>query len=91
MQLKHIKLCLRNAYENGLTAHPQEVMSLLGIQYSHSTPQSTGDMWQFWNCSNIPEELPKGLTIEDWNPLEWVGYGLSEVKAKEIMERAKCN
>ena len=65
--------------------HAQTVMKELGITYTHSTPQSMGDQFWFWNCSNIPDNLPsyiEELKIE--NPLEYVGWGLSEEEAKEI-------
>jgi hypothetical protein len=89
MKSKHLKLDLYALHIFGKDQaknHPENIMLSLGIQYSHSTPQSMGEMWQFWNCKNIPDKLPEYITIADWNPLEWVGYGLSEAKAKEILE-----
>lgn len=63
--------------------HPQEVIKKLGITYSHSTPQSIGDQWWFWNCENIPSDLPPFLEELDIDPLKCVGFGLSKEEAKE--------
>lgn len=60
-------------------------MKELGIAYTHSTPQSLGDQFWFWNCSNIPENLPSYITeLETKDPMEFVGWGLNEEEAKEI-------
>ena len=67
--------------------HPQKVMKKLGITYQHSTPQSIADGWQFWNCENIPDKLPKYLKILDIDPMKCVGYGLSEEDAKQISNK----
>lgn len=41
------------------------VMSELGIKYESYTPEAMVDKWLFWNCTNIPKELPPYLTIFD--------------------------
>ena len=64
--------------------HPQDKMKELGIIYQHATPQTMGDSWQFWNCENVPEELPNYITREIYDPLEWIGYGLSKENAEKI-------
>lgn len=66
--------------------HAQTVMKELGIIYQHSTPQSMGDQFWFWNCENIPKELPSYLTIADWNPMECIGHGLSKEDAEKIRD-----
>ena len=66
--------------------HPQAVMKELGITYQHSVPQSISDSWEFWNCENVPSELPKYLRVADWNPMNRIGWGLSEADAKKISE-----
>lgn len=70
--------------------HPQELMRDLGITYQHCTPQSLYDMWQFWNCENVPDKLPECITRHSWNPAKWIGYGLSEEDGKKIMEARLC-
>jgi hypothetical protein len=66
--------------------HPQTVMKELGITYQHSTPQSMGDQWWFWNCENLPEILPKYLTEMKNDPMECIGYGLSKETAERIRD-----
>ena len=61
-------------------------MKELGITYQHSTPQSMGDQWWFWNCENIPEQLPAFLEVADLKPMECIGYGLSKEEAEKIRD-----
>lgn len=68
------------------TRHAQIVMKELGITYQHSTPQSMGDQFWFWNCENVPENLPKYITVADWNPMEMIGWGLSKDDAEKIRD-----
>ena len=84
----HLRFCIRTAYESGAKNHPQEAIKELGIMYQHTTPQTMGDQWWFWNCENIPKELPKYLSVADWNPMEMIGWGLSKEKAEEIRDYA---
>ena len=66
--------------------HPQATMKRLGITYSHATPQTIGDQWWFWNCENVPDPLPEHFSVLGIdNPLEYVGWGISEKTAREIM------
>lgn len=76
-------------YNNIHQEHPQEVMRGLGITYQHSTPQSIADCWWFWNCENIPEILPEYLSIMDNDPVECIGWGLSEEDANKILNYKK--
>lgn len=80
----HLRYCLINASMNGEKRHPQEVMNGLGITYQHAVPQSISDSWEFWNCENVPEDLPKQLIPVDWNPMERIGWGLSQETAEAI-------
>jgi len=64
--------------------HPVEIMKNLGITYQHATPQSLGDQWWFWNCENLPEKLPPYLEVADLEPMDKIGYGLSEQDAIKI-------
>jgi hypothetical protein len=65
--------------------HPEKVMKDLGITYQHATPKSVFDQWWFWNCKNVPDPLPKYLTVLDLDPNDAVGYGLSKEDALCIM------
>ena len=58
-RMKHLLYWCYGASLAGVKKHPQQVMKDLGITYKHSTPQSMADQWQFWNCGNIPDELPE--------------------------------
>ncbi len=66
------------------TRHPQVVMKELGITYELAVSQSISDSWKFWNCQNVPTDLPDFLTVQDWNPVEHIGFGLSEDDAKAL-------
>jgi hypothetical protein len=66
--------------------HPQAKMRELGIRYQHSTPQSMGDQWWFWNCENVPDPLPEFLEPMDNNPMECIGWGLSKAEAERIRD-----
>lgn len=43
--------------------HPQKAMEILGITYSRAKPQSMGEQWWFFDCKNLPDELPPFLTF----------------------------
>jgi hypothetical protein len=84
---KGLRFCMMSAaIDCNETRHPQTVMKELGITYQHATPQSMGDQWWFWNCENIPEDLPKYLTSLNLDPMECIGYGLSQEDAKKIQD-----
>lgn len=42
--------------------HAMEVMKELGISYKNAIPQTLGDQWWFYDCSNVPDILPKYLS-----------------------------
>lgn len=66
--------------------HPEDVMAGLGITYQHATPQSIFEQWWFWNCENIPDPLPGYLSKLDVDPMEVIGFGLSEEEARKIRD-----
>ncbi len=66
--------------------HAQIVMRELGVTYQHSTPQSMGDQWWFWNCENVPDKLPKYLSQLDIDPVECIGFGLRLEDAEKIRD-----
>lgn len=81
----HLRYCMMTAgIDCNEDRHPQLVMRELGITYQHATPQSMGDQWWFWNCQNVPSELPKYLTELRLDPLKQVGNGLSQDDAEKI-------
>jgi len=72
-------------WEDGFE-HPQAEMKKLGISYQHATPQSMGDQWWFWNCENVPDKLPTHITELDTDPMECIGWGLSQDDAEKIRD-----
>ncbi len=68
--------------------HACAVMQELGITYQHSTPQSLGDQFWFWNCKGIPDELPKYVTELKIDPMKAIGHGLSNQLADAIIAGA---
>lgn len=77
------------SYNHQEQGHAQDVMKELGITYQHATPQSMGDQWWFWNCENIPDPLPPFLSVANLNPMECIGWGLSQEMAKKIRDYKK--
>lgn len=59
-------------FECNINKHAQKVMKSLGIEYGGATPQSMGDQWWFWNCTNVPTPLPPYLTELDFTEQEWL-------------------
>jgi len=77
-------------FEHGIKNHAQQSMHDLGITYTHSTPESIFDSWLFWNCQNVPLELPSYLTILQRTPHEFIGWGVSEEEADDIITKGKA-
>lgn len=67
-------------------SHPQKKMRELGITYQHATPQSMGDQWWFWNCENIPNDLPEYIADLEKDPMESIGFGLTKDLAEKIRD-----
>ncbi len=84
-KLMHIRYDYLTAHDCGVKEHAQACMKKLGIAYTHSTPQSLGDQFWFWNCKNVHEPLPKYLTELKADPMECIGFGLSREEAIEII------
>ncbi len=81
----NLRYCLQTAHiDCGITEHPQRQMQKLEITVQHSTPQSIGDQWWFWNCENVPDPLPSYLTLLDVLPHDCIGFGLSKENADKI-------
>jgi hypothetical protein len=61
--------------ELGTYMHARKAMKHLGIDYDRDVPQMLGDQWWFFDCRNIPENLPKWLRELNLSPDErkrWV-------------------
>ena len=81
----HIRYnCMTASIDCDENRHPQEVMKELSISYQLSTPQSLYDQWWFWNCQNVPGNLPKFLTELKMNPHDAIGKGLSKEDAEQL-------
>ena len=66
-----VSLYMQEQYyeEDFKNLHAQEVMKKLGITYTVAVPQSIADMWQFWGCENVPDNLHSFLKVTDYgNP-----------------------
>ena len=64
---------------------PDQIFRELGITYAHATPQSLFDCWWFWNCENIPENLPDYITELKLTPMDAVGHGLTKERAEQLI------
>ena len=51
--------------ELGKFMHALKAMEILGITFEKAEPQSIVDGWKFYNCKNIPENLPNWLTVRE--------------------------
>ena len=81
---EHLSYDMIGAHLAGVKDHPQKVMKDLGIGYEKSVPQSIADSWQFFNVTNLPENLPSYLEAVDYEPLDYIGFGLSEDDARKL-------
>jgi hypothetical protein len=87
--MKHLKYSYWNAYDCKELRHAQEVMEELGITYQDATPQSMGDSFWFWNCENIPDNLPSFITELNADPMKCIRWGLSRKEAISIRDYKK--
>lgn len=85
--MKHLRMYMEGDSFSAENAHPQNIMKKYGITYTHCTPQSMGNQWWFWNCENIPDNLPDFFTDLDVDPMDCVGFGLSFKEAQEIIHK----
>lgn len=82
----HLRYRELDAFNKGERRYPGTVMKELGITYQHSTIQTMADQWWYWNCENIPDELPPFIEVADWDPMEQVGNGLDQEVAESIRD-----
>ena len=83
--MRHLRYCFYSANDCNETRHPQKVMESLGITYKGMTPQTMGDQLWYWGCENVPEELPGYLSDLNADPLQWIGCGVTQEFADEII------
>lgn len=83
--MQHLTYSMHTAANEGMGKHPQAVMKDLGIKYRKAVPQSISDSWQFWGCSNVPENLPLCLSTINRPPIDYIGWGLSKEEALDLM------
>ena len=96
-EMEHLRFSYESAQRTyNENRHAEIVIKELGIKYQIGTPQSMSNSFWFWNCTNVPNDLPAYITkldIED--AMAYVGWGISEQEAvliqstKESWERLK--
>jgi hypothetical protein len=59
----NLRYCMIGAYENGAKEHPEIEMKKLGIEYESTESFTISECWIFFNCINLPIELPEFLDI----------------------------
>jgi hypothetical protein len=62
-------------------------MKQQGITYFDAMPQPIADCWTFWCCENLPNPLPKGLSLSKRRPYDFVNKGLSRKRYHQIKEQ----
>ncbi len=77
--MKHLRYSYLTAeYDYNEDRHAQTVMKELGITYQKSVPQTICDQFWFFNCENIPDDLPGYITDLNLTAEQCVGHGLSK-------------
>ncbi len=83
----HLRYCYMTAgMKFNDNRHACEVMIDLGITYQYSVGQSMSDSFEFWNCENVPKNLPESLKVMDKDPMKRIGRGLSKETAESIRD-----
>ena len=75
------------SYDDIVKGNPITILKEEGVEYIHHYCNPMGGWW-FWGCKNIPENLNKYFFLREENPLEYIGWGLSEEKAHELYEKS---
>jgi hypothetical protein len=84
--VKHLRYSYYGATYDNESRHASEVLKSFGITWQHCTPQSMGDQMWYWNCKNIPDQLPSYITPLLVDPMEKIGYGLDKAEAESIRD-----
>jgi len=62
--MKNLRLnMIQYSFVDKIKKHPQEFINDLGITYKKCEPMPIGDCWLFFDCENIPNELPSFIEI----------------------------
>lgn len=83
------KINLRYCYIHAGFDHDEnrnacEVVKELGIKYEKSVPQSICDQFWFFNCTNVPDNLPPYITPMEVDIKNLVGHGLSAEDVEKL-------
>ncbi|WP_145509494.1 hypothetical protein [Yersinia rochesterensis] len=60
-----LRYCINGSSDAKEMRHPQQVISLLGINYERSEPFPMADCWIFYGCNNLPDYLPPFIEITE--------------------------
>ena len=64
----NLKYCYLTAEANKETRNAVVVMGFLGIKYRFSMQRARTHEWVFYNCTNVPDNLPPYLSkMEEQN------------------------
>ncbi len=85
----HLEFSYKVAWSVGEQRHAEQVMRDLGITWGRSTPQTMDEAWWFWNCENVPADLPPYVRKSETDPYEAVGCGFTYEMADEVLAKAK--
>lgn len=61
-----LRYCMQTAYEEGIKMSPRSIIHKLNIQFKKWIPQTLGDQIWLLDCTNIPNPLPKYVTVIEW-------------------------
>ena len=76
--------------KDSANSKPIQKMTELGITWEKHFVSTISDCVFFFNCKNIPEAIPQYIQVqENRSPLEFVGCGLSENEANQLIENLK--
>ena len=56
----------------------------LGITWKKAVGQSMGDQTWYFDCGNVPEELPEGWSILEGELEKFIGWGLTYDEVQEL-------
>ena len=69
--------------------HAEEYMKQQGIKYFISMASPISDSWVFWCCKNVPEPLPRGLSLLKARPYFFKGRGINKFMYHQIKNQSK--
>lgn len=63
------------------------MLSKIGITYKIGVPQAISDSWMLFYCDNVPEDLPKGISVVECSISDYIGCGVDDETAKKMIEK----